>query len=117
MEVKKIRHIQAESLGRFLECHIEAMRDRVREMITNQLKPPEDSESSISLTSTVILTLTESESSFSVFSSERERKSSFWQTQRQPSRRSGRQVGREELDPETCSGWLTRWGGESKWGG
>ena len=38
-------HIQAESLGRFLERHIEAMRDRVREMITNQLKPPEDSES------------------------------------------------------------------------
>ena len=54
--------IGIQSLGRFLECYIEAMRDRVREVITNQLEPPEDF--SISLNCTVTLTLTKSESSF-----------------------------------------------------
>ena len=70
-------HIKAESLGKFLEHHIKAMRDRVREVITNQLNPPEDS--SISLTCTVTLTLTESESSFSLFSSKWDNESVDWE--------------------------------------
>ena len=53
----------------------------------------------------------------------RERKSSYWQTQRQPSRRSGRRVGQERPNPETYREWLTwlwrlkRGRGRSNWGG
>ena len=71
-------HIEAESLGKCLERHIEAMRDRVREVITNQLEPLKDSD--ISLTCTVTLTrLTESESSFSLSSSEWDNESVDWE--------------------------------------
>ena len=74
-------HIEAEGLGKFLERHIEAMRDRVREVIANQLEPPKDSDNSnISLTCMVTLTrLTESESSFSLFSSEWDNESVDWE--------------------------------------
>ena len=53
----------------------------VREVITNQLEPPKDSDnSSISLTCMVTLTrLTESESSFSLFSSEWDNESVDWE--------------------------------------
>ena len=71
-------HIEAESLGKFLECHIETMRDRMREVITNPPEPPKDSDnSSISLTCAVTLTrLTES---FSLFSSEWDNESVDWE--------------------------------------
>ena len=70
-------HIQAQSLGKFLQHHIEAMRDRVRQVITNQLEPLEDF--SISFTGIVTLMLTESESSFGLFSREWDNESVDWE--------------------------------------
>ena len=53
------------------------MRNRVREVITNPLEPSEDS--SISLTYKVTLMLTESESSFILFSREWDNESVDWE--------------------------------------
>ena len=68
MELKRIRYISKQLRKVSRMPH----RDRMREVITNPLEPPKDSDnSSISLTCAVTLTrLTESESSFCLFSSE-----------------------------------------------
>ena len=88
------------------------MLDRVREVITNQLEPPKDSDnSSISLTCTVTLTLTESESSFSLFSSEWDNESVDWKVGLRQTLAMVAKIEARRYLRDTASDWSMGWTG------